>query len=153
MKIKHCTMESSIVEILLIEDSEHDAEMTIRALKKNKIANTIIHLNNGAQALDFLFGTGEFSGRNIQDKPKLILLDLKMPKVDGIEVLQRIKSNENTRMIPVVVLTSSKENPDMAKCYALGVNSYIVKPVGFGAFMDAVSQSGIYWVKLNELPS
>ena len=141
-----------MVEILLIEDSEHDAEMTIRALKKNKLANGIIHLQNGVQALDFLFGTGEFLGRNIQDRPKVILLDLKMPKIDGIEVLERIKSNELTKRIPVVVLTSSKENPDMEKCYALGVNSYIVKPVGFSAFMDAVSQSGVYWVMLNEMP-
>lgn len=145
-------MENSIVEILLIEDSEHDAEMTIRALKKNKIANGIIHLQNGVRALDFLFGTGEFAGRNIQDKPKVILLDLKMPKVDGIEVLEKIKSNDVTKQIPVVVLTSSKENPDIEKCYALGVNSYIVKPVGFAAFMDAVSHSGMYWVMLNEMP-
>lgn len=145
-------MEDSVVEILLIEDNEHDAEMTIRALKKNRITNGVVHLKDGAQALDFLFGTGEFAGRNINEKPKVILLDLKMPKVDGIEVLQQIKSNELTRKIPVVVLTSSKENPDIDKCYALGANSYIVKPVDFNGFMEAISHSGLYWVMLNHPP-
>ena len=145
-------MKDSIVEILLVEDNEHDAEMTIRALKKNKITNGVIHLKNGVQALDFLFGTGEFEGRNIHEKPKVILLDLKMPKVDGIEVLQKIKENEVTKMIPVVVLTSSKENPDIKKCYALGANSYIVKPVDFSGFMEAISHSGLYWVMLNQPP-
>lgn len=145
-------MENKIVEILLVEDNEHDAEMTIRALKKNKITNSIIHLNNGARALDFLFGKGEFANRPTVQKPKLILLDLKMPKVDGIEVLAIIKSNEATKKIPVVVLTSSRENPDIAKCYELGVNSYIVKPVGFTNFIDAISSSGMYWMMLNELP-
>lgn len=145
-------MHNSIVEILLIEDSMHDAEMTIRALKKNKITNGIVHLKNGQEALDFLFGTGEYAGRNIQDKPKVILLDIKMPKVDGIEVLERIKSNELTKKIPVVVLTSSKENPDIDKCYALGANSYIVKPVDFAGFMEAITHSGMYWVMLNQPP-
>lgn len=145
-------MKDSIVEILLVEDNEHDAEMTIRALKKNKITNGIIHLKNGVQALDFLFGTGEFEGRDTNEKPKVILLDLKMPKVDGIEVLQKIKENETTKIIPVVVLTSSKENPDIKKCYALGANSYIVKPVEFSGFMEAISHSGLYWVMLNQPP-
>lgn len=145
-------MKNSIVEILLIEDNEHDAEMTIRALKKSKIANGIIHLKDGVQALDFLFGTGEFEGRDVSEKPKVILLDLKMPKVDGIEVLQKIKDSEITKMIPVVVLTSSKENPDVKKCYALGANSYIVKPVDFSGFMAAISHSGLYWVMLNQPP-
>ena len=106
-------MENTVIEILLIEDNKLDAEMTIRALKKSKVVNTIVHLSDGAIALDFLFGTGQYNGRDVQNKPKLILLDLKMPKVDGIEVLQQIKSNENTKSIPVVVLTSSKENPDV----------------------------------------
>lgn len=145
-------MKNSIVEILLIEDNEHDAEMTIRALKKNRITNGVVHLADGAQALDFLFGTGGFTGRNINEKPKVILLDLKMPKVDGIEVLQQIKSNELTKKIPVVVLTSSKENPDIEKCYALGANSYLVKPVDFSGFMEAISHSGLYWVMLNHPP-
>ncbi|GCC50481.1 response regulator [Chryseotalea sanaruensis] len=145
-------MKNSIVEILLIEDNEHDAEMTIRALKKNRITNGVIHLKDGEQALHFLFGTGEFDGRNTNEKPKVILLDLKMPKVDGIEVLQQIKSNELTKTIPVVVLTSSKENPDIEKCYALGVNSYIVKPVDFTGFMEAITHSGMYWVMLNQPP-
>ncbi len=145
-------MDNLIVEILLIEDNEHDAEMTIRALKKNRITNGVVHLKDGAQALDFLFGTGEFTGRNVNEKPKVILLDLKMPKVDGIEVLEQIKSNELTKKIPVVVLTSSKENPDIDKCYALGANSYIVKPVDFTGFMEAISHSGMYWVMLNHPP-
>lgn len=141
---------NSIVEILLIEDNDHDAEMTIRALKKNKITNSVIHLKDGVQALHFLFGTGEFADRNVNEKPKVILLDLKMPKIDGIEVLEQIKSNELTKRIPVVVLTSSKENPDIEKCYALGANSYIVKPVDFTGFMEAISHSGMYWVMLNQ---
>ena len=145
-------MHNHIVEILLIEDSEHDAEMTIRALKRNKITNGVIHLKNGVEALEFLFGTGEFAGRDVNEKPKVILLDLKMPKMDGLEVLQNIKANDLTKNIPVVVLTSSKENPDIQKCYALGANSYIVKPVDFSGFMDAVSHSGMYWVMLNQPP-
>ncbi len=145
-------MKNSIVDILLIEDNEHDAEMTIRALKKSRITNVIVHLKDGVQALDFLFGSGEFADRDISERPKVILLDLKMPKVDGIEVLQQIKSNELTKSIPVVVLTSSKENPDIEKCYALGANSYIVKPVDFTGFMEAISHSGMYWVMLNHPP-
>jgi len=145
-------MENTEVEILLIEDSRLDAEMTIRALKKNRIANGITHLSNGALALDFLFGTGKYAGRNIQNKPKVILLDLKMPKVNGIEVLAKIKSNDLTKRIPVVVLTSSKENPDVEKCYELGVNSYIVKPVEFENFMNAITSSGMYWMLLNQPP-
>jgi len=145
-------VQNLIVEILLIEDSEHDAEMTIRALKRHKITNGVIHLKNGVEALEFLFGTGEFAGRDINEKPKVILLDLKMPKMDGLEVLEKIKANDITKKIPVVVLTSSKENPDIQKCYDLGANSYIVKPVDFAGFMDAVSHSGMYWVMLNQPP-
>jgi two-component system, response regulator len=145
-------MENPEVEILLIEDNTHDAEMTMRALKKNNITNKIFHLKDGAEALEFIFGTGKFEGRNILHKPKVILLDLKMPKVDGIEVLMKIKSNELTQSIPVVILTSSKEDPDIQKCYALGVNSYIVKPVDFEGFHKVVSDLGMYWVLLNQPP-
>lgn len=148
--IGNTNMENVEVEILLIEDSKLDAEMTLRALKKNRIANRVVHINDGAAALDFLFGRGIYEGRNVQNKPKLILLDLKMPKVDGIQVLQSIKSDETTRRIPVVVLTSSKENPDIEKCYDLGANSYIVKPVGFDNFTSAIATSGMYWMVINQ---
>lgn len=145
-------MENSEVEILLIEDNVNDAELAIRALRKKNIANRLIHLKDGAAALEFLFGTGEFEGRNINNKPKVILLDLKMPKVDGIEVLREIKNNELTNQIPVVVLTSSKEHPDIEICYKLGANSYIVKPVDFDSFSKAVSELGMYWVLFNQPP-
>lgn len=141
------------VEILLIEDNFNDAELTIRALVKNKIANHIIHLKDGAAAIDFLFATGEFTGRDIDNKPKVILLDLKMPKMDGIEVLEKIKQNPATKTIPVVVLTSSKEHPDIETCYKLGVNSYIVKPVDFDNFKKAVTELGFYWMLLNQPPT
>ncbi len=140
------------VEILLVEDKRSDAEMTIRAIRKNKIGNHITHLKDGKEALDFLFGTGEFADRDTQKIPRVILLDLKMPKVDGIEVLRQIKENDLTKKIPVVVLTSSKENPDIQKCYALGVNSYIVKPVAFEDFMKVVSDLGMYWILHNQPP-
>lgn len=140
------------IEILLVEDNTSDAELTIRALHKKNIANNIIHLQDGAMALDFLFGTGSFANRNINNRPKIILLDLKMPKVDGIEVLRKIKAEELTRKIPVVVLTSSKENPDIEKAYSLGANSYIVKPVDFDGFSKAIAELGFYWLLLNESP-
>ena len=145
-------MEDTQVEILLVEDNLNDAELTIRALQKSSIANKLFHLKDGVAALDFLFGTGEYTGRNINNKPKLILLDLKMPKVDGIEVLTRIKTDELTRKIPVVILTSSKEDPDIEKCYLLGANSYIVKPVEFDNFKKAVSEIGLYWMIHNQPP-
>jgi two-component system response regulator len=145
-------MENTEVEILLVEDNLNDAELTMRALRKGNIANKVFHLKNGVAALDFLFGTGEYAGRNINNKPKLILLDLKMPKLDGIEVLAKIKADEFTKKIPVVVLTSSNENPDMEKCYLLGANSYIVKPVEFDNFNKAVSEIGLYWLLLNQSP-
>jgi two-component system response regulator len=143
-------MKNPEVEILLIEDNPHDAELTIRALKKHHIANNLVHLKDGAEALDFIFGTGTYAGRNIQNKPKVILLDLKMPKVDGIEVLRRIKENDATKKIPVVILTSSKEDPDINRCYELGANSYIVKPVEFDNFLKAVTDLGLYWMILNQ---
>ena len=143
-------MENSELEIHLVEDNMNDAELTIRALRKNNIANHIIHLKDGAIAIDFLFGNGEYEGRNINKKPKVILLDLKMPKVGGIEVLEKIKSNELTKKIPVVMLTSSKEHPDVEKAYLLGANSYIVKPVDFESFRKTVNDLGIYWMMLNQ---
>ena len=146
-------MNNSEVEILLIEDSDLDAEITIRALRKGNIANNIVHLRDGQDALDFLFGTGGYTGRNLLHKPKLILLDLKMPKLDGSEVLARIKANNDTKKIPVVILTSSREHPDIDKCYELGVNSYIVKPVDTDEFMNAISQSGMYWMIVNQPPT
>jgi two-component system response regulator len=137
------------IEILLIEDSENDAEMTMRGLKKHNIANKITHLSDGAEGLNFIFAEGEFAGRNLVKKPKLILLDLKMPKVDGIEVLRKLKSDKRTKTIPIVVLTSSKEDPDIKACYELGANSYIVKPVGFDNFSKAIEEIGMYWMVLN----
>jgi two-component system response regulator len=143
-------MENTNVEIVLVEDNWYDAEMTIRALKKNNIVNSIIHLRNGAEALDFLFGTGQYESRDPNIKPKVVLLDLKMPKVSGMEVLRKLKSDNNTKTIPVVVLTSSKEDPDIKLCYELGVNSYIVKPVGFENFTASIAELGVYWLLLNQ---
>jgi two-component system response regulator len=145
-------MAENQLEILLVEDNMNDAELTMRALIKHKIANEIIHLKDGAAAIDFLFGIGTYEGRDTDIKPKLILLDLKMPKVNGIEVLEKIKSDSNTKTIPVVILTSSKEHPDIEKCYRLGVNSYIVKPVEFQNFSKAVTELGLYWLLLNQPP-
>ena len=125
--------------------------MTIRALRKNHIVNHIIHLDDGAEALDFIFYTGAFAGRSAIN-PKVILLDLKMPKVGGIDALRRVKSDERTNTIPVVVLTSSAEDPDIQKCYKLGANSYIVKPVAFENFVKVVSELGFYWMLLNQVP-
>ncbi len=145
-------MDNSIIEILLVEDNPDDAELTIRALKKNGIANNIVHLRDGAEALDFIFCEGQFSARDRNNRPRLILLDLKMPKVNGLEVLERLKKDPHTSGIPIVVLTSSKEDPDVASCYKLGVNSYIVKPVGFENFTQSIAQLGVYWLLLNHLP-
>lgn len=138
------------VEILLVEDNMADAELTIRALKKVNVTNNILHLKDGAEALAFIFGTGEFADRDTSQQPKVILLDIKMPKVDGIEVLRQIKSNEHTRLIPVVIMTSSSEEQDIVSSYKLGVNSYVVKPVGFEDFAKAVSELGFYWMLLNK---
>lgn len=140
------------IEVLLVEDNESDAEMTIRALRKNNLANRLLHVKDGAEALDFLFCEGEYSGRRIEHIPKVILLDLKMPKVNGKEVLQKIKSDERTKKIPVVVLTSSKEDPDIQECYNLGVNGYVVKPVEFDEFHKAISELGLYWMIVNQPP-
>ena len=140
------------VEILLVEDNASDAEMTIHALKKNNLANKLLHVKDGAAALDFIFAEGEYSYRQIENMPKVILLDLKMPKVNGIEVLEKIRADERTKRIPVVVLTSSKEDPDIKKCYDLGVNSYVVKPVAFDEFQKAISDLGLYWMIVNQHP-
>src|SRR5579872_1974670 len=138
-----------IVEIILVEDNPDDAALTIRALKKSNLANRLIHLKDGAEALDFIYGTGTYAGRNTSQTPKVILLDLKMPKVNGMEVLQKIKSDPSTKTIPVVVLTSSAEDPDIKKCYQMGANSYIVKPVEFENFTQKISELGMYWMVLN----
>jgi two-component system response regulator len=140
------------LQILLVEDNMSDAELTIRALKKNNLANELIHLKDGSEALDFIFAQGKYFERKMSDLPNVIVLDLKMPKVNGIEVLRRIKSDERTKRIPVVMLTSSKEDPDIQKCYDLGVNSYVVKPVEFEHFVKAVSNLGLYWMILNQPP-
>jgi len=138
------------IEILLIEDNMNDAELTIRALKKNNLANKLVHLKDGAEAIDFIFAKGNYSSRKVENIPKVILLDLKMPKVNGIEVLKKIKADERTKKIPVVILTSSKEDPDIQECYRLGVNSYVVKPVQFEQFVKSVSELGLYWMILNQ---
>lgn len=145
-------MENNNVEILLIEDNMNDAELAIRAFRKGNINNNLIHLKDGAQALEFLFGTGEFKGRDLSNKPKVILLDLKMPKMDGLEVLTHIKANDLTKAIPVVVLTSSKEHPDIERAYSLGANSYIVKPVELDEFTKVVTELGCYWLLKNQPP-
>ena len=143
-------MTTSSVEILLIEDNPNDAELTIDALRKKKLANKVQILEDGVQALDYIFGRGKYSGQ--KSKPKLILLDLKLPKISGLEVLKEIKTNKKTRNIPVVVLTSSKEDSDIKEAYKLGANSYIVKPVDFDQFTNAVGEIGLYWLLLNESP-
>ena len=140
------------VEILLVEDNPNDAELTMRSLKKGNFLNKLHWVKYGQEALDFLYCTGAYAARDRDDQPKLILLDLKMPKVDGIEVLQRIKSDERLRAIPVVVMTSSNEQPDIIESYRLGVNSYVVKPVEFGAFAEAVAKIGMFWMMINRGP-
>jgi len=142
------------IEILLVEDNPHDAEMALRALKKNNLSNKVLVVTDGEEALDFIFARGKFSGRDKDNNslPKMILLDLKLPKVNGIEVLKEIKSNPETQVIPVIVLTSSQEDKDIVESYKLGVNSYIVKPVDFDKFVEAVRHLGFYWLLLNKQP-
>lgn len=140
------------IEILLVEDSPADAKLTIRALQKNNLCNNIFHLHDGAEALDFLFAKGNYSGRDVGNKPKMILLDLNMPKVGGLEVLRAIKQDERTHTIPVIVMTSSKEDSDIVASYDLGVNSYVVKPVEFDNFSKAVTELGMYWMLVNQSP-
>ena len=138
--------------LLLVEDNPDDEALTLRALKKHNLANQIIVAHDGQEALDFLFGNGEFSGRDTNDLPQVVLLDLKLPKVDGLEVLEAIRSHHQTRNMPVVVLTSSNEEQDIIRSYALGANSYVRKPVDFEQFIEAARQLGLYWLVLNEVP-
>jgi two-component system response regulator len=141
------------ISILLVEDNPQDAELTVRALKKNKLANQIYVAEDGAQALDILFARGSYTSRENSVPPKVVLLDLKLPKVNGLEVLREIKSDERTKKIPVVIVTSSREDPDIAEAYALGANSYVVKPVDFEQFFNAMSNLGLYWLLVNQPPN
>ena len=143
MKLKEGT-------ILLVEDNPDDVELTLRAFKKNNIANDVVIARDGAEALDYLFGTGAYAGRDANDTPRVILLDLKLPKVDGLQVLERLRSDEHTKLTPVVILTSSKEEQDLVSGYKSGANSYVRKPVDFSQFVEAVRQIGLYWLLINE---
>jgi two-component system response regulator len=144
--------ENNAVEILLVEDNPNDVELTLRALKKHNLANHVHVANDGEQALEFIFGKEDDKVKDINHHPKVIFLDLKLPKVDGLEVLRKVKSDERTKMIPVVVLTSSREERDLVESYKLGVNSYLVKPVDFDKFLNSVSELGLYWLLLNKSP-
>jgi two-component system, response regulator len=141
--------DKDIVEVLLVEDNPRDAELTIRALKRHNLANQLFHVEDGAEALDFLFGRGKYEGRPIDPSPKVVLLDLKLPKVNGLEVLQSMKGDPRLRTIPVVMVTSSAEDPDIKAAYNLGANGYVIKPVQFDSFMEAMSKVGIYWLMVN----
>ncbi|HZC81167.1 MAG TPA: response regulator [Nitrospiraceae bacterium] len=145
-------MSERHVEILLVEDNPDDVELTLHAFRKHNLANCVHVVRDGAEALDFLFCTGAYKDRRIEDSPHVVLLDLKLPKVDGLEVLRRMKEDPRTHMIPVVVLTSSREDRDIMESYQLGVNSYIVKPVNFEQFTEAVRQLGLYWLLINQPP-
>jgi two-component system response regulator len=144
--------DTDAVDILLVEDNPQDAELTTRALKKNNLANRLITVEDGAQALDFIFCRGKYATRELSRSPKVVLLDLKLPKVSGLEVLRALKQDERTRTIPVVVVTSSREDPDIKTAYSLGANSYVVKPVEFDAFAESVSSLGLYWLLVNQPP-
>jgi CheY-like chemotaxis protein len=151
LQVLNVFMNINEIEILLIEDNMDDAELTIRALKRKNLANNLIHLKDGAEALDFIFGEGSYTGRDVNTLLKVILLDLKMPKVGGLEVLQKIKSDIRTKNIPVVILTSSAEDPDIKRSYALGANSYIVKPVEFANFSKTIADLGLFWIVINKV--
>ena len=143
------TYSDNAVEILLVEDNPRDAELTIRALKKRNLANSLYHVEDGVEALDFLFARGKYADRDINEAPKVVLLDLKLPRINGLEVLTTLKADERTQAIPVVIVTSSAEDPDVQKAYQLGANSYVIKPVQFDAFMEAMVRVGIYWLMVN----
>ncbi|MFH0976624.1 MAG: response regulator [Spirochaetota bacterium] len=145
--------EQNIVDILLVEDNPNDVELTLIALKKNNLANNIRVVKDGEEALEFIFGGGRYLSRNVDLRPKVILLDIKLPKVDGIEVLKQVRSSDKTKKIPVVILTSSKEERDIVESYRLGVNSYVVKPVQFEDFIDVVRDLGLYWLVINQPPA
>ncbi len=138
--------------ILLVEDNADDEALTLRALKKHRLGNEIVVARDGVEALDYLFGTGAYAGRDLEKMPEVVLLDLKLPKLDGLDVLQRLRADERTRCLPVVILTSSNEEQDRLQSYDLGVNSYVRKPVVFDQFIDAVGRLGLYWLVLNEPP-
>ena len=138
--------------ILLVEDNPSDVKLTKRALEQNKITNELVHAENGREALDYLFGVGQHAGRNVRDIPAVVLLDLKLPRMDGLEVLKQMRANERTRLVPVVVLTSSSQEEDVVASYNLGANSYIRKPVDFTQFAEAVRVLGMYWLLMNEPP-
>ncbi len=138
------------IEILIVEDNPGDAELTLRALKKNNLANNVLIARDGADALDFFFCRGKFANRSFTSPPKIVLLDLKLPKVSGLEVLKLVKGDDRTSNIPIVVVTSSREEPDIHEAYKLGVNSYVVKPVDFDQFLNAMSSLGLYWLLVNE---
>ena len=144
------TQDINAYEILLVEDDPNDAELTLRALKKRNLANKVFLVKDGEEALEFIFATGRYASRDISVPPKVIFLDLKLPKVSGIEVLKKVKSDERTKYIPVVVVTSSQESRDMQECYKLGVNSYIQKPIEFENFVTAISEAGLYWLVVNK---
>jgi CheY-like chemotaxis protein len=139
-------------EILLVEDNADDVDLTLRALRKNKIANDVIVVRDGVEALDYLFAAGQYAGRDPAALPQLVLLDLKLPRLDGLQVLERVRANPKTRLLPIVILTSSTEQRDLLTGYTLGANSYIRKPVDFEQFVDAVHQLGLYWLVLNQRP-
>ena len=140
------------IDILLVEDNPHEAQLTIRSFNQSKLANKLLHLSDGEEALDFIFARNKYICRNVENVPKLILLDLKLPKVSGMEILKAIKEDNRTKIIPVIVLSSSQEEPDIISSYKLGVNSYIVKPVSFESFSKAVVEVGMYWIFLNVPP-
>lgn len=145
-------MTNPQIEILLVEDNPHEAELTLHSLKHNSIGNAIIHIDDGADALDYLFSTGKYEGADNHLRPRLVLLDLNLPRVDGLEILRRVKSDVRTMMTPVVVLTSSAEDRDLIESYRLGVNSYIVKPVNFESFTVAIGELKMYWLLVNQWP-
>lgn len=145
-------MAMDVRSILLVEDNPDDVQLTLRALRKSNVCNEVNVVTDGAEALDYLFGTGSHAGRNVSDVPALILLDLKLPKLDGLEVLKRIRNDERTRLLPVVILTSSKEEHDLVEGYSLGANAYVRKPVDFLQFSEAIKALGLFWLVLNEPP-
>jgi CheY-like chemotaxis protein len=143
-------MNNEPSDILIVEDNQNDVLLTIRSLKKHKLANSIIHVSDGQAAIDYLFGEGSHQGRNVMEQPRVVLLDLKLPKLDGLQVLARIRADQRTKLLPVVILTSSQEESDLVQSYNLGANSYIVKPVEFENFAKSIYEIGLYWLVLNK---